>query len=185
MMSIPYLITYISYNYVNNIRGIISEDLLDQFILDDVSEYIINNSFSTKFETINDIENFWERYGGYNVWDAYCIKNNNWINIKPSNNLILENICEMTKTVEMSNYEENEYIQEKFKESCEKNIEEKKDKNSIDDVFSDFLIDNDEYVNVDKDINIDWSNIYIKELEELEEIEELDDLKNNKNNNNN
>jgi len=171
-IQIPYLITYISYNCVHNTRGIISEDLLDQFILDDVSEYIINNSFSTKFETVDDIVKFWERYGSYNVWEAYCVKNNDWINIKPSNELILENICEITKTVEILEYEEYEKcenIQENYKETCKKNIEEKKCE--FDEIFSDVSGENIDH-DTNTNINIDWSTIYIQEIYIQEQEEE-------------
>ena len=98
---VAYLITYISYSCVYNSKGTIDESLLEQFLLDEVSEYIINNSCSTKFELIDDIKKFWERYGEYNVWEAYCVKNNNWINMKPTNEDILLNIYEMTHSVEM------------------------------------------------------------------------------------
>lgn len=98
---IAYLITYISFNCVYNNKGTIDESLLEKFILDEVSEYIINNSCSTKFELVSDVINFWKRYGDYNVWDAYCIKNNEWINIKPSNENILMNIYDMTKSIEI------------------------------------------------------------------------------------
>ena len=147
-MSIPYLITYISYNCVHNFRGIISEDLLDKFILDNISEYIINNSFSTKFETVVDIVNFWERYGGYNVWEAYCVKNDNWMNIKPSDELILENVRKMTEITEI----------------MEENIE--KNNIQLDENFGDFFEENADIDNVNSDINIDWSTIYIQEREE-------------------
>jgi hypothetical protein len=98
---VAYLITYISYNCVYNTKGTIDELLLEQFLLDEVSEYIINNSCSTKFEFVDDVKKFWERYGGYNVWEAYCVKDNNWINMKPSNEDILLNIYEMTRSVEI------------------------------------------------------------------------------------
>jgi len=38
---VAYLITYISYSCVYNSKGTIDESLLDQFLLDVVSEYII------------------------------------------------------------------------------------------------------------------------------------------------
>ncbi len=136
---VAYLITYISYSCVHNNKGTIDENLLEQFILDKVSEYIINNSFSTKFELIDDIIKFWERYGEYNVWEAYCIKDNIWINMKPSNEDILLNIYEMTQSVEMLeesvlNLKENEFKENhilnlkenEFKENHILNLKENK-----------------------------------------------------------
>ena len=100
---IAYLITYITYNCVYNKRGSIDESLLEKFLLDNISEYIINNSFSSKFEVVDDIKQFWEKYNGYNVWEAYCVKDDMWIDVKPSNEEILLNIYEMTKSVETLN----------------------------------------------------------------------------------
>lgn len=126
---VAYLITYISFNCVYNTRGTIDENLLKNFLLDEVSEYIINNSCSTKFEIVDDVKKFWERYGGYNVWEAYCVKNNDWMNVKPTDEEILLNIYEMIKSTETF----EEILEEMFEESLEDIILEKKinDKNKI------------------------------------------------------
>ena len=97
MPKVAYLITSISYNYINNLRGTIEEDELYQFMLNEVSEYIINNSHSVKFETVEDVHNFWKKYDGYPVWDAYYVKNNDWINIKPLDENILTRIQNLTQ----------------------------------------------------------------------------------------
>jgi hypothetical protein len=92
MPKVAYLITSISYNYIHNLKGTIEEDELYQFMLNEVSEYIINNSRSLKFETVEDVHNFWNKYDGYYVWDAYYVKNDDWINIKPLDENILTSI---------------------------------------------------------------------------------------------
>ena len=97
MPKVAYLITSISYNYIHNLRGTIEEDELYQFMLNEVSEYIINNSHSVKFETVEDVHNFWKKYDGYSVWDAYYVKNNDWINIKPLDENILTRIQNLTQ----------------------------------------------------------------------------------------
>lgn len=98
MSDVAYLITYISYSYIVNKKGTIKENDLEQFILDELGEYIINNSASKKFETIDDIENFWNKYNKYLVWEAYCVKDSSWINVKPSNEKILDKILSIIRT---------------------------------------------------------------------------------------
>lgn len=159
---VAYLITYISYSYVYNDRGTIDEELLNKFLLDEVCEYIINNSCSTKFELIDDVKKFWKRYGGYNVWEAYCVKNNEWINVKPSDEDILLNIYEMTKS--FGNFEESlgEIIPEISK--IEKDEIEKDD---IDEDIVDIATSNDSLFG--EDIEIDWNTISNQEQERQEE----------------
>lgn len=165
MSKIAYLITYISYSYVYNDRGTIEETLLKQFILDEVSEYIINNSCSTKFEVVDDVVQFWKRYGGYNVWDAYCIKNNEWVNIKPSNEDILLNIYDMTKSIETFDEEcdfdeEIDLVENEFKENIKTNTDEISTNSS--DLF-------DENIICEEDIKIDWNTISNHEQETQEQ----------------
>lgn len=50
MSEVAYLITYISYDYIVNQKGTIEETKLEKYILDEICEYIINNSSSKKFE---------------------------------------------------------------------------------------------------------------------------------------
>ena len=181
---VAYLITYISYNCVNNNKGMIDESLLKEFILNEVSEYIINNSFSTKFELIDDIIKFWERYRGYNVWDAYYVKDNIWINIKPSDEDILLNIYEMTKSIEMlekSEFKEDENILY-LEESClSETLEIVNISQTIDDLSEisnssnlfeeNIIIDeaNEIYWNT---IEIDWNTISHQEQEEQKQEEQ-------------
>lgn len=163
---IPYLITYISYSCVYNNKGTIDESLLEQFLLDEVSEYIINNSCSTKFESIYDVKKFWERYKGYNVWEAYCVKNNDWINITPSNEDILLNIYEMTRSFEMLEddvLEKNILNLEDLKENLE-DSEENLEIINIDDFHSSETNDSSDLFG--ENIEIDWNTIYIQEQEE-------------------
>jgi hypothetical protein len=174
---IPYLITYISYSCVYNSKGTIDESLLEQFLLDEVSEYIINNSYSTKFELIDDVKKFWKRYKGYNVWEAYCIKNNDWINVTPSNEDILLNIYEMTRSFEMleDNISEKNLGEKTGKnlgEKTGKNLGEKTGKNlgedleiiDINDFYTSEMNDSDDLFG--ENIEIDWNTIYIQEQEE-------------------
>lgn len=183
---IPYLITYISYSCVYNNKGTIDESLLEQFLLDEVSEYIINNSCSTKFESIYDVKKFWERYKGYNVWEAYCVKNNDWINITPSNEDILLNIYEMTRSFEMleddvseKNILNLEYLEDskdlEYLEDLEdsedlenlknlEDLEENLEIINIDDVYSSETNDSSDLFG--ENIEIDWNTIYIQEQEE-------------------
>jgi hypothetical protein len=166
---IPYLITYISYSCVYNSKGTIDESLLEQFLLDEVSEYIINNSYSTKFELIDDVKKFWKRYKGYNVWEAYCIKNNDWINVTPSNEDILLNIYEMTRSFEML---EDNISEKNLGEKTGKNLGEKTGKNlgedleiiDINDFYTSEMNDSDDLFG--ENIEIDWNTIYIQEQEE-------------------
>lgn len=195
---VAYLITYISYSCVYNYKGTIDEELLEQFLLDEICEYIINNSCSTKFVLIDDVKKFWERYGGYNVWEAYCVKNNNWINVKPKDEDILLNINEMTKSYESF----EEILHERLEESLEEVILKKivdSDKNKYknqneddeneDDENEDNENEDNEIENIDEDeieftisdddsfseillgedIEIDWNTISIQEQEEQEE----------------
>lgn len=192
---VAYLITYISYSCIYNHRGIINEELLEQYLLNEVSEYIINNSCSTKFEFIDDIKKFWERYGGYNVWEAYCVKNNDWINVTPKDEDILLNINEMTKSFEIfeeiflqesleeiilektlnidENEDEIEYINkdEDEIEYIDKNecIDENKNKDEIEIELS--ISSNDSFSEIlyGEDIEIDWNTISNQEREEQEE----------------
>jgi hypothetical protein len=160
---VAYLITYISYNCVYNSKGTIDESLLEQFLLDEVSEYIINNSCSSKFELIDDIKKFWEKYGEYNVWEAYCVKDNNWINMKPSNEDILLNIYEMTRSVEIFENdisEENIFNLGKMEENLEENLEII----DIDDFYSSGT--NDSCDLFGENIEIDWNTISNQEQEE-------------------
>ena len=164
---IPYLITYISYSCVYNNRGTIDESLLEKFLLDEVSEYIINNSCSTKFETIYDVKKFWERYKGYNVWEAYCVKNNNWINMTPSNEDVLLNICEMTCSFEI--LEDNISVKNilNLEEDLEENLEDLEENLeiiNIDDFYSSKTTDSSDLFG--ENIEIDWNTIYIQEQEE-------------------
>ena len=172
---IAYLITYISYNCIYNDKGTIDESLLEQFLLDEVSEYIINNSCSTKFELVDDIKKFWERYGGYNVWEAYCVKDNNWINVKPSNENILFNIYEMTRTIEIledyileEKLEKNILnlgdLQEKVKENFEENFEENLEIIDIDEFYSSETSNSSDLFG--ENIEIDWNTISNQEQEE-------------------
>jgi hypothetical protein len=172
---IAYLITYISYNCIYNDKGTIDESLLEQFLLDEVSEYIINNSCSTKFELVDDIKKFWERYGGYNVWEAYCVKDNNWINVKPSNENILFNIYEMTRSIEIledyileEKLEKNILnlgdLQEKVKENFEENFEENLEIIDIDEFYSSETSNSSDLFG--ENIEIDWNTISNQEQEE-------------------
>ena len=189
---VAYLITYISYSCIYNHKGIINEELLEQYLLNEVSEYIINNSCSTKFEFIDDVKKFWERYGGYNVWEAYCVKNDNWINVTPKDEDILLNINEMTKsfetfeeiflqesleeiilekTLNIKNEDEIEieYIDKDEIECIDKNefINENEDENEIELSIS----SNDSFSEIlyGEDIEIDWNTISNQEQEEQEE----------------
>lgn len=171
---VAYLITCISYSCIYNYKGTIEEELLDKFLLDEVSEYIINNSCSTKFEFVSDVSKFWERYGGYNVWEAYCVKNNNWINVKPSDEDILLNIYEMTKSFET--FDENIYenINENFDESLEEIILEISENNiskinisEIDEDIIDVTTSSDSLFG--EDIEIDWNTISNQEQERQQE----------------
>ena len=184
---VAYLITYISYSCVYNYKGTIDELLLEQFLLDEVSEYIINNSCSTKFETIDDLKKFWNRYQGYNVWEAYYIKNNDWINATPTDEDILFNIYEMTKSTETIEEPFEEILKDNLEEIIlDKNIildennlnenefkENELDENSIDftisseNSFSEKII-NDESL-IGEDIEIDWKTISNQEQEEYNE----------------
>ena len=162
---IPYLITYISYSCVYNSKGTVDESSLEQFLLDEVSEYIINNSYSTKFELIDDVKKFWERYKGYNVWEAYCIKNNDWINVTPSNEDILLNIYEMTRSFEM--LEDNileKNLGENLGEKTGKNLGEDLEIIDINDFYNSEMNDSDDLFG--ENIEIDWNTIYIQEQEE-------------------
>lgn len=168
---IAYLITYISYNCVYNNRGTIEETLLEQFILDEVSEYIINNSCSTKFEHIDDVIKFWSRYGGYNVWDAYCVKNNNWINIKPTNEDILLNIYDMTKSIEI--LEENK-LSNSLDDTLEiLNISEISQSSSLSLTLSMSEMSIEKIF--EEDVEIDWNKILNQEQEEYEKCEEYEE----------
>ena len=155
---VAYLITYISFSYVCNNKGIIDESLLEQFILDEVSEFIINNSCSTKFELVDDIIKFWERYGGYNVWEAYYVKDNNWINIKPSNEAILLNIYDMTRSLEI--LEENE---------VSKSLDETLEIVNISQTLSE--IKEEDVIFKEEDIEIDWNKILNQEQEQEQEMD--------------
>ena len=162
---IPYLITYISYSCVYNSKGTVDESSLEQFLLDEVSEYIINNSYSTKFELIDDVKKFWERYKGYNVWEAYCIKNNDWINVTPSNEDILLNIYEMTRSFEM--LEDNileKKLGENLGEKTGKNLGEDLEIIDINDFYNSEMNDSDDLFG--ENIEINWNTIYIQEQEE-------------------
>jgi hypothetical protein len=155
---VAYLITYISFSYVCNNKGTIDESLLEQFILDEVSEFIINNSCSTKFELVDDIIKFWERYGGYNVWEAYYVKDNNWINIKPSNEAILLNIYDMTRSLEI--LEENE---------VSKSLDGTLEIVNISQTLSE--IKEEDVIFKEEDIEIDWNKILNQEQEQEQEQE--------------
>lgn len=155
---VAYLITYISFSYVCNNKGTIDESLLEQFILDEVSEFIINNSCSTKFELVDDIIKFWERYGGYNVWEAYYVKDNNWINIKPSNEAILLNIYDMTRSLEI--LEENE---------VSKSLDETLEIVNISQTLSE--IKEEDVIFKEEDIEIDWNKILNQEQEQEQEMD--------------
>lgn len=96
--NVAYLITCINYSYVINTKGTIKKSKLNDFILDELGEYIINNSSSKKFESVEDVEHFWNRYDGYLVWEAYCVENASWVNIKPTNEEILNKILKMIRT---------------------------------------------------------------------------------------
>lgn len=111
MSDVAYLITYISYSYVINKKGTIKESELDEFILDELCEYIINNSSSKKFESVDDIEHFWNKYNGFLVWEAYCVRGATWINIKPSNEQILDKILSIIRTNSYVNMEEINVIE--------------------------------------------------------------------------
>lgn len=139
---IAYLITYINYSYIINKKGTIKKIKLNNFILDELAEYIINNSSSKKFECVEDIENFWNRYNGYLVWEAYCVENGSWINIKPSNEEILDKILQIIRTNSYVNLEEinmndfsqilNDHESMSIKtDNCSKSVDES-DSKSID-----------------------------------------------------
>jgi hypothetical protein len=156
---VAYLITYISYSCVYNSKGTIDESLLEQFLLDEVSEYIINNSCSSKFELIDDVKKFWEKYGEYNVWEAYCVKDNNWINMKPSNEDILLNIYEMTRSVEIF---EDDISEENILNLGK--MEENLEIIDIDDFYSSGTNDSSDLFG--ENIEIDWNTISNQEQEE-------------------
>lgn len=98
MPSVAFLIIYISYNCIHTHKGIINENDIHQYMLNELSEYIINNSYSKKFEVVEDIEKFWKKYDNYPVWEASYVKNDEWINIKPSNEDILSNIQKLSSS---------------------------------------------------------------------------------------
>lgn len=193
---VAYLITYISYSCVYNYKGTIDEELLEQFLLDEICEYIINNSCSTKFVLIDDVKKFWERYGGYNVWEAYCVKNNNWINVKPKDEDILLNINEMTKSYEsfeeilherleesleevilkkIVDSDKNKYKNQNEDDENEDNKDNENEDNEIENIDEDeieFTISDDDSFSeilLGEDIEIDWNTISIQEQEEQEE----------------
>ena len=193
---VAYLITYISYSCVYNYKGTIDEELLEQFLLDEICEYIINNSCSTKFVLIDDVKKFWERYGGCNVWEAYCVKNNNWINMKPKDEDILLNINEMTKSYEsfeeilherleesleevilkkIVDSDKNKYKNQNKDNENEDNEDNENEDNEIENIDEDeieFTISDDDSFSeilLGEDIEIDWNTISIQEQEEQEE----------------
>ena len=193
---VAYLITYISYSCVYNYKGTIDEELLEQFLLVEICEYIINNSCSTKFVLIDDVKKFWERYGGYNVWEAYCVKNNNWINVKPKDEDILLNINEMTKSYEsfeeilherleesleevilkkIVDSDKNKYKNQNKDNENEDNEDNENEDNEIENIDEDeieFTISDDDSFSeilLGEDIEIDWNTISIQEQEEQEE----------------
>jgi len=164
---VAYLITYISYSCVYNDRGVIEESLLKQFLLDEVSEYIINNSCSTKFEMIDDVVKFWKRYYGHNVWEAYYVKNNEWIRATPCNEDILLNIYEMTKSTETFEeiFEGGKSLEEIV--IVEKDIEGSNIEFTIssDDSFSEKSL-------IGEDIEIDWNTISKQEHDECNNLKD-------------
>ena len=103
---VAYLITYISYSCIFNIKGTIEEHKLKDFLLTDLSEYIINNS-SIKFNTVNDVENFWKKYDDFNVWSASYVKNNDCITATLSNEEIFIKIRELSFSLESIDLEMN------------------------------------------------------------------------------
>lgn len=192
---VAYLITYISYSCVYNYKGTIDEELLEQFLLDEICEYIINNSCSTKFVLIDDVKKFWERYEGCNVWEAYCVKNNNWINMKPKDEDILLNINEMTKSYEsfeeilherleesleevilkkIVDGDKNKYKNQNKDNENEDNEDNENEDNEIENIDEDeieFTISDDDSFSeilLGEDIEIDWNTISIQEQEEQE-----------------
>jgi len=113
MPKVAFLIVYISYNCVHTKKDTIEENELYQFMIDELTEYIINNSCSKKFNSICDIENFWKKYDDYLVWEAHYVKNDEWINIKPTNEDILLNIQNLSNSFideyETISYDKNNY----------------------------------------------------------------------------
>jgi hypothetical protein len=172
MPKVAYLITSISYNYVYNLKGTIDEDELHQFMLNEVSEYIINNSCSVKFETIDDVHNFWNKYNGYSVWDAYYVKNDVWINAKPLDENILKSIQNLMQNssvdvkdefdecinVELTDgQDEDEYVQDEYVQD-----EYVQDKYVQDEYMQD------EYVQDEDDLKINWNLIVDEEIDWIE-----------------
>jgi len=108
---------------------------------------------------IDDVKKFWEKYGEYNVWEAYCVKDNNWINMKPSNEDILLNIYEMTRSVEIF---EDDISEENILNLGK--MEENLEIIDIDDFYSSGTNDSSDLFG--ENIEIDWNTISNQEQEE-------------------
>jgi hypothetical protein len=150
---VAYLITYVSYNCIFNLRGTKSELELKDFFLSELSEYIINNS-STKFNVIEDVEQFWLKYDGYLVWKSSYVKNNEWIDIVQTNEDILARIKELSMSVESIDLEKNNYD---YIEKTQSNEEEQTNEDTDE-------CSEDKQSNEDIDIDIDWEQICKQEI---------------------
>lgn len=154
MTEVAYLITYISYSYIINKKGSIEESELENFILDEVSDYIINNSASKKFESSDDVKKFWKKYGDYLVWEASYVKNNKWINIKLDDGKILDKILGLIRTNSYVNLEEIDLSEIDL------------DKNTFDEID----LGETEFKEINSDIEPNWEKIAYYEMNNSTEL---------------
>ena len=87
---IPYIIMEANpYNktpFINYKKGLVEEDKLRIFILNELVEFIYKLIDIENFKTIKDVETFWNCFNcNYYVdnkpWDCFVIRNNLWENI--------------------------------------------------------------------------------------------------------
>lgn len=87
---IPYIIMeanpYKTTPFINYKKGLIEEDKLNHFLLDELVEFIYKLINIENFKTITDIETFWKCfncncYVDNKPWDCFIIRNNLWENV--------------------------------------------------------------------------------------------------------
>lgn len=179
MPKVAFLIIYISYNCVHTKKDTIEENEIYQFMINELTEYIINNSCSKKFQVVEDIKKFWKKYGEHLVWEAHYVKNNEWINIKPTDEDILSNIQNLSNSFIDDDYEtiisnENDStiftISDDESDSTIFTISDNQNEIQYVSSVSSSISDVSSYEEL---IEINWSSISNQEMENLTNIEDF------------
>ncbi len=103
---VPYVISEAHPDYkspsVKTIYGFVSQDELDNFLLNELVKFVWNFNDRFDLDSVDDIVNFWDNfYGNWSMmnppWEAKAVINGKWIDVTPSDEKLFEKLVDYKK----------------------------------------------------------------------------------------